>query len=203
MLDTKVLSSIEEVKAISDPIKFKILMTFNNMEKPATVKQIADALKEVPAKVHYHVKKMEKLGILQLIYTKEVNGIIAKFYEPTARHFEVKCSDDIDNASKTVLLGETQIMLSKIYDTSKETFLEELSEAAKKNEKINGTLTMRDLYLTETQAEEFSKYIEDFFNKYKIQDKNVDNTSKHHCFVSFLKLRADEALKISSKCDIS
>lgn len=192
MQDTKVLSTIEEVKAISDPLKFRILMTFYNMKQPATVKQIADFLNEVPSKVHYHVKKMEKLEILKLIYTKEINGIIAKFYEPTARHFEVKCSDDIDNASKAIMLGETQIMLAKIYDTSKEIFLEEISETSKNDKKTNGGLRMTDLYLTENQAEEFSKYIEDFFEKYKVKDEDIISTSKYHCFVSFLKFSTDD-----------
>jgi DNA-binding Lrp family transcriptional regulator len=203
MEDTKVLSTIEEVKAISDPFKFRILRSFYNIEKPASVKQIADSLNEGPSKVHYHVKNMEKLGILELVYTKEINGIIAKFYEPTARDFEVKCSDDIDIASKAILLGETQIMLAKIYDASKETFLEELSQTAKTNEKTKGGLSMTDLYLTETQAEEFSKYIEDFFKKNKIHDENIDNTSKYHCFVSFLKLSTEDHNKTNYKCDIS
>ncbi len=45
---------------------------------------------EVPAKVHYHVKKLESAGILKLQHTKEINGIVAKFYQPTVDHSKSK-----------------------------------------------------------------------------------------------------------------
>lgn len=201
MKETKVLSSIEEVKAISDPYKFRILKTFYSINEPATVKQIADCLKEVPAKVYYHVKKMEKLDILKLIYTKEINGIIAKYYEPTAEHFEVKCGDELDDANKTVMLGETQRMLAEIYSNSKNIFLEEVNFSVKNDKKTEGKLTLSDLYLTEQQAEEFSKYVEEFVVKHKIKDKNVAEKNKYHCFFSFIKL-SDEDDKLKTKLDI-
>lgn len=59
------------------------------MKKPATVKQIADKLGEVPANIHYHVKKLEKSNIVSLDHTEEIRGIIAKYYKPTAERFEI------------------------------------------------------------------------------------------------------------------
>jgi Predicted transcriptional regulators len=90
MEETKELNTVEEIKVLSDPFRYKILNCFYKVGVPSTVKQIADNLGEVPAKVHYHVKKMEKTGILILTHTKEVNGIVAKYYEPTAKRFEIK-----------------------------------------------------------------------------------------------------------------
>ena len=43
-----------------------IMKQYYKLGKPATVKQIADEMNEVPAKVHYHVKKLESVGILKL-----------------------------------------------------------------------------------------------------------------------------------------
>lgn len=60
------------------------------LNKPSTVKQIADEMGDVPAKVHYHVKKLEMAGILRLNHTKEINGIIAKYYEPTAKTYKIE-----------------------------------------------------------------------------------------------------------------
>ena len=77
----KVLRSLEEVKALSDPYRFKILNCFYEMKKPATVKQIADKLGEVPANIHYHVKKLEKFDIVRLHHTEEIRGIVAKYYK--------------------------------------------------------------------------------------------------------------------------
>ena len=80
---------MKEIKAFSDPYRMMIMKQYYKLARPATVKQIADEMGEVPAKVHYHVKKLESVGILKLKHTKEINGIIAKFYEPTAQTFKV------------------------------------------------------------------------------------------------------------------
>jgi predicted transcriptional regulator len=188
MEEIKVLTTLEEVKAISDPLKYKILITFNKMEHPATVKQIADALKEVPSKIHYHVKKMELAGILKLVYTKEIKGIIAKYYEPTAKVFEIKCSEEASEGNKKIMLAESQQMIAEFYDDSKNIFLDELTCCAKCEEKSNGTVSMQDLYLTDEEECEFSKRMIDFFEKYKNKDRNIGNAHKYHYFISRIKI---------------
>jgi Mn-dependent DtxR family transcriptional regulator len=190
MEKSKILSTIEQVRAISDPYKIRILKTFGDMNVPATVKQIADSLEQVPAKVYYHVKKMEKLGILELIYTKEINGIIAKYYSTTAENFEVKCDDDIDDAYKSVMLGETQRMVAEHYKSSKDIFLEQISLITKDDKKTESSIFTTDLYFTEEQEKEYSKYIKDFITKHKI--KTADDQNKYHGFISFIKLTATD-----------
>ncbi|MGH4140866.1 ArsR/SmtB family transcription factor [Clostridium sp.] len=190
MQKSKILSTIEQVKAISDPYKIRILNTLDVMNVPATVKQIADSLEQVPAKVYYHVKKMEKLGILELIYTKEINGIIAKYYSATAENFEVKCDDDIDDGYKSVMLGETQRMVAELYKSSKNIFLEQMNHIANNDKKTDRRLTTTDLYFTEEQEKEFCKYIEEFVTKHKI--KTSADQNKYHGFMSFIKFNATD-----------
>jgi len=192
MKEKKTLTTFKEVKAMSDPFKYRILMTFYKMEQPATVKQIADSINEVPAKVHYHVKKMEDAGIIQLVYTKEINGIIAKFYEPTAKDFEIKCSDELEESNKNLRLAQSQQMISDFYNISKNTFLDQISYCAQTKGKIDGKIMLEDLYLTDEEALEFSKYISDYFEKYKNKTRNMDGINKHHCFVSTIKIKNDK-----------
>lgn len=184
----KVLCSLEEVKALSEPYRFKILNCFYEINKPATVKQIADKLGEVPANIHYHVKKLEKFNIIELDHTEEIRGIIAKYYKPTAERFEIKCTEDIDRTAKTLMLGETQRMLSKLYDDSKETFLNQLIEnsSLKQGDKRTGTITVEDVFLTEEEAIEFTKYINDFLNRHKALEA-ASKKIKYQCFFSIIR----------------
>lgn len=191
MEEKKTLTTLEEVKGISDPFKYRILMGFYKMEKPATIKQIADSLNEVPAKVYYHVKKMESLGILKLIYTKEIRGIVAKYYEPTAAFYDIQCSEEAANSNRKLILAESQKLLGELYDTSKNSFFEELVKCAEHKDKTNGNLNMTELYLSDDESEEFSKYIKNFFKKYENKDRKADNLNKYHCFVSFFKINKD------------
>ena len=188
----KVLTTLEEVKAISDPFKYRILTSFYKLNEPATVKQIADTINEVPAKVHYHVKKMEKAGILRLSYTKEINGIIAKYYELTAESFDIKCTDELIEPNKKLMLAESQRMIAEFYENSKSTFLDQLPSSMDKTEKTEGNLTMQDLYLTEKEADDFLQYISDFVGKYSQRERQCEERSKYHFFTSFVKFSKDE-----------
>lgn len=90
MKNVKVLTTLDEIKSFSDPYRIIIMKHFFRLKRPATVKQIADEMGDVPAKVHYHVKKLVASGLLKLNHTKEINGILAKYYEPTAKMFHIE-----------------------------------------------------------------------------------------------------------------
>lgn len=188
MEDKKVLTTLEEVKAISDPYRYRILTTLINMNEPATVKQIADKMGEVPAKVHYHIKKLEKAEIIKLVYTKEINGIIAKYYEPLATGFEIECSKEIEEPAKKMILAESQRMLSELYDESKKIFLNSVGKAAKdeKDKDAKGSITTNNLYLTEEEVNEIMALMESFFKKHKEEDAEK---IKYHSFFTIIKNR--------------
>ena len=189
MQEKIVLTTLEEIKAFSDPFRYKILMCFYKMKQPATVKEIADAIDQVPANVHYHVKKLEKFGILKLVYTKEIKGIIAKYYEPTAATFNIEYPSELAELSKKLLLAESQLMLAQIYDDSKNIFLEQLNYEAQPKEKSKGIISMDYLYLTETEAMEFNEYIKDFMDKHGTKDISIDGLKKFHFFFSNVEIK--------------
>jgi DNA-binding transcriptional ArsR family regulator len=189
MKEKIILTTVEEIKIFSDPFRYKILMAFYKMKQPATVKEIAVAINQVPANVYYHVKKLEKTGILKLIYTKQIKGIIAKYYEPTAITFNIDLHSELADPSKKLLLAESQLMLAQLYDDSKYIFLEHLSYESQIKEKTKGIITMDYLYLTEDEAMEFNNYIQNFMDKHQIKNKNIDNLKKFHCFFSSVLIK--------------
>jgi len=194
MKEKIVLTTIEEIKAFSDPFRYKILMTFYKMKQPATVKEIAVAIKQVPANVYYHVKKLEKMGILELIYTKEIKGIIAKYYEPTAITFNIEFPTELGDLSKKLMLAESQLILAQLYDDSKYIFLENLSSESqiKENAKASKAIISMDyLYMTDDEAMEFNKYIEEFIDKHQSKDRNINQLKKFHCFFSNVVIKTE------------
>lgn len=186
----RVLHTIEEIKALSDPYRYKILNCFYEINKPATVKQIADKLGEIPANIHYHVKKLEKFNILSLHHTEEIRGIVAKYYIPTAERFEIECTEDIDKTASTLMLGETQRIVSKLYDDSKKNFLNQIKENSflKHGDKRRGNITLEEVYLTEGEMLEFIQYVDDFMQKHKIKGGSLEKR-KYHCFFSVVRVK--------------
>lgn len=181
MIKNKRLSTVEEIKAISDPYRIQILNTFKMRGEPSTVKQIADEMKEVPAKVHYHVKKLESVGILRLTHTKEINGIIAKFYEPTANRFEIK-SETVDPTIKNLILDETRKTIASVYNESREIVFESLDN--QENDDFSNIHTAT-LALTKEEAEHFNNFIDEFVDKHKTSKNKDSNKKNYHFFSSF------------------
>ena len=193
MDEVKYLTTIDEVKTFSDPFRYRILDTFYKMKQPATVKEVAVAMDLVPANVHYHVKKMEKAGILKLIYTKEINGIIAKYYEPTAKNMQIKCSSkEQTEGSNKLLLAESQKMLSQLYEDSKNIFIEQLSNDFDPNLKYSGAIIMDEVYLTDSEAEEFLKHLQTFTEKYSDKKRSAEGIKKYNVFTSFYEIRNEK-----------
>lgn len=87
MKDISILSSPEKVKAICEPLRVEILQLV--IKQSLTSKQIADHLEQSPAKIHYHVKELEKHGIIVLDYTSEKGGILEKYYRAVANNYYI------------------------------------------------------------------------------------------------------------------
>lgn len=190
---TKTLSSIEQIKAYADPYRMKIISEFYELKKPATVKQIADKMDEVPAKIYYHVKKLEKAGILKLSHTEEINGIIAKYYELTAEDFSLS-SKDVNDASFNEFKSEVTKMIQKIYRESEQICLREIQKFEKDGKPIpdskypTGSVMCKEvLYATEEEMTQINELILEFAKKHE-KESTEPGVNKYHFFNSIMTL---------------
>ncbi|MGO4729748.1 ArsR/SmtB family transcription factor [Paenibacillus sp. 2KB_22] len=154
-MEHKVLSTIEEIKIYSDPYRIQIMNMFNRQGRPSTVKEIADQMGEVPAKVHYHVKKLEKIGLLTIVSTREINGIIAKYYEPYSGEIHLRHEDEDNENSplKQVFRSETLKLLNEMFEQSRQRFMH---QAENEDRMFLSDIT---LYATRDEVEELYKNI--------------------------------------------
>lgn len=88
-LPTKyVINSIEQFKAVSDPVRSRILGIIQH--QPATAKQIADRLGATPGAIGHHLHVLEAAGLAQVVARRLIRGIVANYYTRTARIFDYK-----------------------------------------------------------------------------------------------------------------
>ena len=90
MQESYEIENIEQLRAIADMLRVRIIDLL--LKQPMTVTQIGDELGEAPAKIHYHVRELEKAGLVRLVETREKGGILEKYYQPIAREFSVEKS---------------------------------------------------------------------------------------------------------------
>ncbi len=77
------LTRIEQLKALSDPLRIKILSQL--IEKPMTGQQLSETLNIPRSKIHYHLGELEKNGIIEIVCREEKKGIMQKFYRSVAK----------------------------------------------------------------------------------------------------------------------
>src|SRR5690242_6847426 len=81
------ISSLDQMRAIADDLRLRI---FDRLTRqPMTVTQLGDALGIAPAKAHYHVRELERVGLVKLVETREKGGILEKYYRAVARDISV------------------------------------------------------------------------------------------------------------------
>ena len=74
------LSSQEDLKVFMSPQRQKLMRNMRMAGKPLTSKALSDMLGISTSSAQFHIKKLEKLGIVELSYTEKIKGIIAKYY---------------------------------------------------------------------------------------------------------------------------
>jgi predicted ArsR family transcriptional regulator len=156
MKDVKVLTTMQAIKAYSDPFRMIILKTYYKFSRPATVKQISDEMNEVPAKVHYHVKKLLESDLLKLVHTKEINGILAKFYEPTAKYFEIEHDNFRSAEMESLNANVSHKDVVEVFDDHKKIVVDSLMAGNEEKTFIMSS----ELYLNNEEYKDLVEYIE-------------------------------------------
>lgn len=87
MKDTHSMGNWEQVRAVADPLRLRILEVFS--QKPMTTKQVATSLGEKPTRLYHHVEILERAGLIMLIETRKNRGTIEKYYSALALEFTI------------------------------------------------------------------------------------------------------------------
>ena len=83
--DIQYITDIEKLKVISDPLRIGILTTLGTEKKNS--RQLAKLLKINRTKIHYHLNILEENNFIEVVDTDSINGIVQKYYLPTAQAF--------------------------------------------------------------------------------------------------------------------
>jgi leucyl aminopeptidase (aminopeptidase T)/predicted transcriptional regulator len=74
-----------QIKALANPERVRILTLL--VERSGTAKQVADWVGGTRGRVHYHIKELEKAGLVEKVRTVEAGGVVEKYYRAVARNF--------------------------------------------------------------------------------------------------------------------
>lgn len=165
MKPTLVIRDLNQLKVLSDPFRAKLMMLL--VEKPYTGQQLAEQFNLSRARIHYHLRELEKNHLIELVRTEEINGIVQKFYQSVAQAF----LPDVSLLPQKREVSETyrQIVLSMI-DRTHMRALTAPDEAFSISGQVPGNMkalaTYWEITMNDRHFQEFSKEAAELFNKY-------------------------------------
>jgi DNA-binding transcriptional ArsR family regulator len=87
MHDQHVIRSFEELKAVSDPLRSRILAVLSR--GAMTTLQVAREMGEKPTRLYHHVDILERAGLIRLVREQPKRGTVERYLEPVARVFVI------------------------------------------------------------------------------------------------------------------
>ena len=81
--ETYVFHTAEALKALADPLRLRFLILL--ADGPSTVKEAAEALEVPPTRLYYHVKVLERHGLIHVAGRRMVSGIEERTYGTRAK----------------------------------------------------------------------------------------------------------------------
>jgi DNA-binding transcriptional ArsR family regulator len=94
--DTLVVSGPAQLRALGDEVRSRIVALLRTRASSAT--ELADRLEMPKGTVGYHLKVLEKAGLIRVVRTRRVRAVTEKFYGRVARLFLIKSDDEDDQA---------------------------------------------------------------------------------------------------------
>ncbi|WP_017472046.1 winged helix-turn-helix domain-containing protein [Amphibacillus jilinensis] len=165
-----IVSSEEDVQIMSSPQRQRIFKLLHLEGVPLHGKDIGDRLGIKPASAHFHLKKLEKIGVVKQSHTKLINGITARYYEAAVDSFIL--DEDFINETDDVFTKEKLRLLHNTFNTFRDDFISSLHQVMKEEQtgiqEVKRLHLLLDfmLYLSDEDEELFQKEMQELFSKY-------------------------------------
>jgi DNA-binding transcriptional ArsR family regulator len=84
MQDVFYIEDLEQAVALLKPIRIEVL---KRLDEPRTCPELAEAFGETAQSIYYHVKALEKVGLVQKVEERRVRGAVEGYYQAAARSY--------------------------------------------------------------------------------------------------------------------
>ena len=186
MIAVQEITEAKHIRILMDEKRQDVLRALREGNRPMTVSQIADVLGVSPANVHFHVRKLVDIGVLHIVRTEEIRGIIAKYYEPTAMVFKI-AAPDIDAATRRTIANSFAKDALHTFDEAKADFL----TGCEQEQGSHKRLSYSTVYLTEDEFTEINHAVDEMLQRY--MNRGQDGQQAYRLLVSCVRHAGEDA----------
>jgi DNA-binding transcriptional ArsR family regulator len=172
--DRVVIDDLETLKVLSDPLRMQIIELMSDQAR--TVKQLAKELDTTPHKLYYHVKLLEDHGLIRVVETRMVSGIVEKHYQIVAK--DIVVADGLLSVSKPEGKSDVEGLISSILDGTKADFIRSFRVRTEGDIQVSerhpSSATREMANLTREQARAICERLEELVREFESYDNEAD-----------------------------
>lgn len=188
--ETLAITDIETLKVVADPLRLDMIDLLRTA--PHTVKQLAAALDLPLKKLYYHINLLEEHGLIKVVDTRVVSGIIEKQYRAAAYLFlfdkvlfmRSTAPDDLElPPGLQFMFDSTRLQLKQSVRNN----LVELSSTAPIDKRP--FLSWDLSHMTPQQAERFYSKLAALMLEFPIQQQSDPNAQVYRMFMAVFPIQ--------------
>ncbi|MGG1660471.1 winged helix-turn-helix domain-containing protein [Brevibacillus sp. NRS-1366] len=156
-LETYVVETPEQAMALLNPLRAEIL---SRLVEPGSAAEVARGINEIPQRVNYHLKALEKVGLVRRVGSRQVRNLVEVLYLAIARTYVL--SEGLNWVNETVQQMKDQGALSHLVHTAeriKRDALRLMERSDQEQEIPSATL---DTSIRLASAEQRSAFVEEY-----------------------------------------
>ncbi len=158
------LQTVEQLRGVADPLRIRIFEAL--AQRPMTATQVGEELNIAAPKAHYHVRELERIGLVRLVETRERGGILEKYYRAIARNLNAP-----PQLLQTAEPGEMVAALTQMFTGISQSFLRALErisrEGAESFERSMMALNGETVWMTPGEFRAMMKEVEALLEPYR------------------------------------
>jgi DNA-binding transcriptional ArsR family regulator len=189
--DQRVIDDVDTLKVVADPLRLQILL--EAIDRPVTVKELAATLGVPQTRLYYHVKLLEKHGLISVVGRRMVSGIEERSYRSPANGWTISR----DLLADAVAAG----LLTALFDLTRaeiEVSLANSSAAPGEPDSDVPLLTFNRTWLSEEEVAEIQEAMRAIFDRYPLSEPGPGKTEYKGVYAMYrapqpAEERADDA----------
>lgn len=156
-LETYVVESPEQAMALLNPLRAEIL---SRLTEPASAAEVARGINEIPQRVNYHLKALEKVGLVRKVGSRQVRNLVEVLYLAIARTYVL--SEALNWASDTVQQMKDQGALSHLVNTAERIKRDALALMERSDQEDQIPSATLDASIRLASAEQRGAFVEEY-----------------------------------------
>ncbi|KGX87111.1 winged helix-turn-helix domain-containing protein [Pontibacillus marinus] len=195
MQDIKVITTHAQLKALSDPFRSDLMLRL--MEKPFTGQQLSEIFELSRARIHYHLKELEKNDLVEVVKKQEKNGIVQKFYQSTSRGFVADKEllpyiEDVSEPVKLMIVNMLERTKQRVISAPNESFQEDTGSKDFTDWKYHNVYY--NIKATEEDFKNFLKKYNELMKELAQIQKDAPTEDAKSYFIHTLGFQVDDTL---------